>query len=543
VFSGESAVRRAQAAAPVRARLGTAGAVIGLILFCTLWRLPTLGDPPWLNDEGVYATVGKAILNGEALYRQIWENKPPAIYLLYGAVQFLVSSAHVLIGVRVAALLAAIIMQVAVYQLVRMQRGTATALLATALAGLLVDLPLLDGTSANAEIFVVACTSTGMLLVWRGMRAHAARANPRRFLIAGFLFGVAVLFKLVAGMDLVAALGIIAVWRATDSPERRAPAALALLSGVALPVVAVSVWLGSRGLLGIAFYATVTYNRGYVSTGQTLHGPLIELAALAIPVALIVVAISRIRHAAIRPSPGVAACWWLGLALIGSLASGRFYLHYFVQAVPPFAMAVALFLSTLADRRAQRDAAAIPPIIAGRRDQLLRRWLAGLLIVWTCGIPLVSAVAIHSEPAHASPGSDLVGYYAHVWQHLTGALDDTAFGNAMDPRVERNVAVATYLRDHPLAPRRLYVWGNAPWIYYLSGYEHAARFLSAYYNPPIPGGMAQVLSSLRRQPPPYVVVIQPATPSDAALSLFLQSHYRPVWRVENAVIYRLIARG
>src|SRR5690348_16102096 len=64
--------------------------LIALILFCILWRLPSLADPPWLNDEGTYATVGRAIFAGEALYRQIWENKPPAIYLLYGTVRTLV---------------------------------------------------------------------------------------------------------------------------------------------------------------------------------------------------------------------------------------------------------------------------------------------------------------------------------------------------------------------------------------------------------------------------------------------------------------------
>src|SRR5579871_4755578 len=61
-------------------------ALAAVIGFCTLWRLPGLADPPWLNDEGVYASVGKAVMQGQALYRQIWENKPPGIYLLYGAV-------------------------------------------------------------------------------------------------------------------------------------------------------------------------------------------------------------------------------------------------------------------------------------------------------------------------------------------------------------------------------------------------------------------------------------------------------------------------
>jgi hypothetical protein len=126
-----------------------------------------------------------------------------------------------------------------------------------------------------------------------------------------------------------------------------------------------------------------------------------------------------------------------------------------------------------------------------------------------------------------------------VWQHLTGSLDDTAYGNRIDARVERNVAVARYLRTHPVEPRRLYVWGNAPWIYYLSSYEHAARFLSAYYNPPIPGGMDQVIRGLQADPPPYIVVIEPPLPASATLQAFVRSHYALVWSVRNARVYRL----
>ncbi|HVA88727.1 MAG TPA: hypothetical protein VNL71_02690, partial [Chloroflexota bacterium] len=83
---------RLKAAAPERL------APWGLIAFCTLWRLPGLGDPPWLNDEGVYAMVGRALLHGEKLYRQVWENKPPAIYLLNAGVERLGGAEHVITG-------------------------------------------------------------------------------------------------------------------------------------------------------------------------------------------------------------------------------------------------------------------------------------------------------------------------------------------------------------------------------------------------------------------------------------------------------------
>src|SRR5438270_1247474 len=61
--------------------------VVPAVLAVTLlWRLPSFFDPPWVNDEGTYFAVAQAMAHGYRLYAQVWENKPPALYLLYEAV-------------------------------------------------------------------------------------------------------------------------------------------------------------------------------------------------------------------------------------------------------------------------------------------------------------------------------------------------------------------------------------------------------------------------------------------------------------------------
>ena len=508
---------------------------LALIAFCLFWRLPTLGDPPWLNDEGVYANVGKAILHGEALYRQVWENKPPAIYLLNAAAQAMAGSAHVLFAVRLLALVAALIAQMAIFLLLRRQAGYWTALLGTVCAGAAIDLPLLDGTTANAEIFLIAATVPAMNLLWSSLARARARpdkvVNAIPIALAGIGFGIAILFKLVAGADLLAALAVVAV----ACPGRRSRTAGVLIAGTALPLAAVALWLASRGLLGDALYATVGYNEGYVSTGQGMHAPLLSAGLLVLPAVLLLLGVrilhetSTAVHDEVEPGtipPAVFAAgslWWFGLALLGALASGRSYLHYYLQAVPPAAVCLALFAGG----------------IGASRERLARRLLAGFVAVWIVAIPAISVQAVAATRSGDPLANRIYGYYGYFWEHLTGALGEQAFGDRMDARVERNVATASYLRAHPAEPRRLYVWGNAPWIYYLSGYEHATRFFSAYYNPPIPGGMSQVAAGLRADPPPYVVVIEPELPASASLDALLHARYRLVWRYRQAVIFRL----
>ena len=76
--------------------------VLLVILFAFfLLRLPSLFEPHWYGDEGIYQTIGTAINQGKLLYRDIWDNKPPLLYLVYAIFdgnQFFVRSASLVIG-------------------------------------------------------------------------------------------------------------------------------------------------------------------------------------------------------------------------------------------------------------------------------------------------------------------------------------------------------------------------------------------------------------------------------------------------------------
>ena len=54
--------------------------LLGIICAFILLRLPSLIEPEWYGDEGIYRTIGLALSRGEVLYRDIWDNKPPLLY-------------------------------------------------------------------------------------------------------------------------------------------------------------------------------------------------------------------------------------------------------------------------------------------------------------------------------------------------------------------------------------------------------------------------------------------------------------------------------
>src|SRR5258708_1708183 len=74
--------------------------IISVIFF--FLRLPSLLEPYWYGDEGIYETIGLALSKGRFLYTQIWDNKPPLLYLTYGMFhgdQFSVRLLSLLVGI------------------------------------------------------------------------------------------------------------------------------------------------------------------------------------------------------------------------------------------------------------------------------------------------------------------------------------------------------------------------------------------------------------------------------------------------------------
>src|SRR3990167_1365562 len=51
--------------------------------FRSLLPIPSFIEPYWYGDEGIYQVIGMGLRNGRLLYRDIWDNKPPLLYVLY----------------------------------------------------------------------------------------------------------------------------------------------------------------------------------------------------------------------------------------------------------------------------------------------------------------------------------------------------------------------------------------------------------------------------------------------------------------------------
>ncbi len=163
-------------------------AILVILAGVVLLRLPSLFEPYWYGDEGVYLTVGQALARGANLYKDIHDNKPPLLYLVAAVAGTQFWFRFIALGWNVAT--------VAVFGKLAKKwwEGGDGAMWATVLFAVLTSLPFLEGNIANAELFFLLPTVAAFGILWSGKGYGAS-------VVAGGLYGLAALFKMPAILE------------------------------------------------------------------------------------------------------------------------------------------------------------------------------------------------------------------------------------------------------------------------------------------------------------------------------------------------------
>lgn len=309
--------------------------LLAWVVGAVLWRAPSLfyTDLNW--DESLYRLVGGALLHGHAPYGEIWDRKPPGLFVLVAAVQAVLgpsaAALHVAGAVAVGLggwLLAAIARRL----LPRLPvAGPVAGVLWLALVGR--D----GGAGVNAELFFVPLNLAGL---WLLLRARDGRA----LLAAGLLFGAAVQVKYNAGIIVPA---FLLAWRLYGAPTARPLRAMAQVgAGMLLPTAMVLGWYAMAGGLGAWFTANVLAHQGLVAPGpwgmvRDLPGLPYLLGHYDVAVAGAVVGAGWLALDRARGLAAVLAAW-LAADIVALLVLNRIADHMLIQLLPVLCVAAGL---------------------------------------------------------------------------------------------------------------------------------------------------------------------------------------------------------
>src|SRR3989344_3651528 len=303
--------------------------ILMVILFLIfVLRFPSLFEPFWYGDEGIFAAVGRNLNIGGTLYQNSWDNKPPMIYLTYAAIFKLFDVS--MFWLRLTTLAFVLATATAIYEIARQVFGKNRALLATIIFGVLTSLRIIEGNLALTEIFMILPITVAMLFVIKRNFDYLS------LLGAGILFAVASLYKQVGALE-AAALGIFLFLESKNLVDF-IKKAIVLSLGFVIPYATTIAYFAPKNLVGDYIFAAYTYYRIYLGESPK-YAVLINILKF-LPI------LAAIGYGLFKKIKGKVEIFhlillWTAFSFLGSYFSGRTYGHYLVQATPALSVILA----------------------------------------------------------------------------------------------------------------------------------------------------------------------------------------------------------
>jgi 4-amino-4-deoxy-L-arabinose transferase-like glycosyltransferase len=324
--------------------------IAALILIVAGLRVPLL-PIPLERDEGEYAYIAWRLEHNELPYRDWVDQKPPGVFYVY---RFALNLPFDPVrAIHFVGLLFSAASVCALFFLGLQFMDRLWAWLGAALFALLSLDPLVQGTAANTELFMLCPLIFSQIAFFAG--ARKSRGATLFMVLAGALTGIACMFKQVAIMNWFLLVGLYPLFADSKQRWRSTGVSIAWLTTGFLAVLGLALlYFWRRGGLHEFVDNVVTHNLEYISGVEAstrleyCWGALTILArtqAFVWAFAATGLVGLWISH---RANWSLFLAGWLTTSAIGVSASGYFFPHYFQQLLPPLALAAAAGAECLA---------------------------------------------------------------------------------------------------------------------------------------------------------------------------------------------------
>lgn len=478
---------------------------LGISFLFFLLRLPSLFEPYWYGDEGIYETLGLAISRGRVLYTQIWDNKPPLLYYTYALVhgdQFLVRLLSLFVGIGCILVFFALCQKIFLYQ-------KRPSFIATATFAVLFGLPIIEGNIANAENFMLLPIITAGYIIYNYSKQNE---NVRQLSIAGLLLGIAFLYKIVGIFDFAAMLVFLfilffptsfTIKTITSYCKKFARTAFFFVGGFALPFLLSLVYFLSQGALGAYVQAVFLSTVGYVGYSNSFIVPQGLLISKLLLLGVFVLGLLIKRKSISRPMLFLAL--WIAFSLFNSFFSQRPYTHYVLVLLPSFALVVGTIFM-------RKNHARVISTIAS-------------IMLFLIAISFFNHWSIKKT----------VGYYTNFTSFILNKKSVTDYYAFFDRRVPQDMELVHYIKTHGKDSKTLFIWGNSAQIYYQTGTLPPGRFTVAYHVAGLKKYEDETAQATINNPPDFTIVF-----NNAPIHAFPFAKGRQVLTTQVATIYERI---
>lgn len=469
-----------------------------------LLRLPSLYEPYWYGDEGIYDVIGMALRNGRLLYKGIWDNKPPLLYYVYALLnsdQFWVRFANLVVGLL--AVIAFYYLAKKLFSKEKIVFGV------TALFALLFGLPLLEGNIANSENFMLLPIILSAILV---IKTNEYKIQNTKYLLlfgSGLLLGVALLFKIVSVFDFGAFM-LFTLFVNSDFSLNNLfikkffiplfKEAFSFSLGFIFPVLLTMIYFWAKGAFSYFISATFFSNVGYVGYGNAFIVPQGFLILKIIILGLFCLYFYTRRK--FFSTTAIFIWLWFAFSVFNAFFSQRPYTHYLLVLLPSFCLLVGFYFFETKYRK------------------------TSLLILFLVTILVIKSFWLYTK---------FPSYYANFISFVAGQKSVHSYQAFFDSNTPTDYEIANYINLHTTKSDSIFLWGNNAQLYKLTNKLPPGRYAVAYHITNYKDGILNTENAIAIKNPKFIVVM----PNVGKIP-FSFVNYRKTFNINNVLIYEKV---
>jgi hypothetical protein len=478
-----------------------------LLLIFLILRIPSLFEPYWYGDEGIYLVLGQAIRKGVTLYSHIHDNKPPTLY-------YLAAISQTVFGFR---FLLMLFMAPAIYffnKLSRLFFADKTSKIATFIFLILTSIPFFEGNMANAEIFMLLPTILGVYLFFKQSSSHGFNHfSFKSLILSGLLLGFAFTIKIPVAVE----FGFLCLWILIDDfksfKKIFSNINHVFIFGIAffLPIILWALYFYFKGAFSQFLFASLLQNFGYVSSWSTgtqtssigSGGLVTRFIFLLIAWALIFL----FKTKKIISSKFSFLLFWFSATIFGTLLSGRPYPHYLIQVLPPLTLIIIQLFN-----------------FKDKKNQLIS------LVSFLLFILIIFKFQFYFYP--------VLKYYGNFYSYAVGQKSVYDYRSYFGSDVNSNYQIAQFVKTNTTQKDKIFVWGDQPFIYALSNRLPSSKYTVAYHIVDF-NGYQITMDSIKADLPKFIVYYKMSGRPFPELDSFIKNYYFASKTVDSTIIFQL----
>jgi hypothetical protein len=519
----------------LRKRLNFPTGLALVLLAITILRIPNFFEPYWYGDEGIYLTIGNALVRGSKMYAQIVDHKTPLIYYL----AMVPSQLHF----RILLFGWMIVTTTSFYFLaLKLLKRTWPTLLSTIIFAVFTTLPWFEGNIPNGELFVMGFVIVGLLIVShtryfthaliKNTTKHPKLTNSISLLVGGLFAGLAMLTKVPALFDAVAIFTIgyfhlvqtfsieKSTWKNWFKDLRSISMSWLLLgTGVVVPIAVSLLYYISVGSGQDYLFFGLLYNFHYAGNWQlaVTHPLLVFFFTLPGKVtflALVFILLTALKKFFTASQQFILG--WSALALVASLLSNRPYPHYFLQALPPLSLAVGMLAVSLINLLKDKKKAV---------KDMFSITFSGALLTFFISLLFIMNVGLYPT----------LSYYQKFIALQTKQMSLQEYIYSFNYLMKDNYTIAPLIKAEN--PDYMFIWGTNPMLYALTQTRPVGKFTVAFHIEDL-GVQEETMQALQTNQPEFIVVMKEQKSDLPGLRELLHSSYYPFLNLDNMIVWK-----